>query len=52
MPSADLILHNADVITMDPARPSAQLVAVEGDRIRLVGDNDQLGEARGAKTRV
>jgi len=52
MPSADLILHNANVITMDPARPSAQLVAVEGDRIRLVGDNDQLGEARGAKTKV
>ncbi len=52
MPSADLILHNANVITMDPARPSAQLVAVEGDRILLVGDNDQLGEVRGAKTKV
>ena len=52
MPDADLILHNANVITMDPARPSAQLVAVRGDRILLVGDNDQLGEVRGSKTKV
>jgi predicted amidohydrolase YtcJ len=52
MPSADLILYNANVITMNPARPSAQLVAVRGDRILLAGDNGQLGEVRGAKTKV
>lgn len=52
MPSADLILHNANVITMDPTRPTAQLVAVRGDRILVVSDNGQLGEVRGAKTRV
>jgi predicted amidohydrolase YtcJ len=52
MPSADLILHNTNIITMDAARPSAQLVAVKGDRILLVGDNDRLGEVRGAKTKV
>ena len=52
MPSADLILTNANVITMNPARPSAQLVAVKGNKILLVAGNDQLGEVRGAKTRV
>jgi predicted amidohydrolase YtcJ len=52
MSSADLILHNANIITMDPARPSAQLVAMKGDRVLLVGDNDLLGEVRGAKTKV
>jgi len=52
MPSADLILHNANIITMDSARPSAQLVAIRGDRILVVGDNDLLGEVRGTKTKV
>jgi hypothetical protein len=52
MPSADLILHNANIITMDADCPSAQLVAVRGDRIIAVGDDDRLGEVRGAKTRV
>ncbi len=52
MPSADLILHNANIITMGAARPTAQLVAVRGDKILVVGDNDQLGEVRGAKTKV
>jgi predicted amidohydrolase YtcJ len=49
---ADLILHNANVITMDSARPAAQLIAAEGDRILAVGADDLLGEVRGAKTRV
>ena len=52
MPSTDLVLHDANVITMNPARPSAQLVAVRGDKILVVGDNEQLGEMRGAKTKV
>jgi predicted amidohydrolase YtcJ len=52
MPSADLILHNANIITMDVSCPSAQLVAVKGDRVLLVGDNALLGEVRGAKTKV
>ncbi|HUT96607.1 MAG TPA: amidohydrolase family protein, partial [Dehalococcoidales bacterium] len=52
MPSADLILHNANIITMNPDCPSAEMVAVKGDRILLVGDNGRLGEVRGAKTKV
>ena len=49
---ADLILTNANVITMNPGFPAAGLVAVKGNRILMVGDNDRLGEARGAKSQV
>ena len=50
--SADLILTNANVITMDPSRPAAGLVAVKGNRILLVAGSDQLGEVRGAKSKI
>jgi predicted amidohydrolase YtcJ len=49
---ADLVLTNANVITMNPAQPRAELVAIKGNKIWLVGDNDQLGEVRGAKTKL
>ena len=52
MPNADLLLHNANVITMDSSRPAARLVAVKGDKILLAGDEDLLGEVRGAGTKV
>lgn len=38
----DLILFNANVITMDPANPVAELVAVEAGRISFVGSNEML----------
>src|SRR4028118_704172 len=40
----DRIFLNANVITMDAARPSAEAVVVEGGRIAFVGGN---AEARG-----
>jgi len=49
---ADLILKNANVITLDPAQPTAKLVAIRGGKIWLVGDNEVLESARGAKTKV
>jgi predicted amidohydrolase YtcJ len=49
---ADLVLANANVITMNPSKPAATLVAIKGNKIWLVGDNDQLGEVRGAKTKL
>ncbi|MBI2849866.1 MAG: amidohydrolase [Chloroflexi bacterium] len=52
MPVADLILKNARVITMDNARPDAEIVAIKGDRIIFVGGNDSLESVRGAGTRV
>ncbi|GAG03895.1 unnamed protein product, partial [marine sediment metagenome] len=52
MPAADLILKNAKVITVDPKQPSAELVAVRGDRVLLVAGNEELDSVRGAKTRL
>jgi predicted amidohydrolase YtcJ len=50
MPHApDLLLANANVITMDPARPRASAVAVAGGRIAAVGDDAaELGGGSGA----
>jgi predicted amidohydrolase YtcJ len=50
--SSDLILTNANIITMNPARPTAGLVAIRGDKILLVGGSERLGEVRGAKTKI
>ncbi len=38
----DIILKNANIITMDPARPLAEAVAISGDRIALVGMNTDV----------
>lgn len=50
--SANLLLLNARVLTMDPARPTAEAVAVAGQRIIYVGDNQGAAELRGPHTRV
>jgi len=50
--SADLVLTNAHVITMDPAQPTAHLVAIKGDRILMAGTNRDLDSVRGPATRV
>ncbi len=52
MPVADLILKNANVITVDPRQPTAELVAIKGDKILLVGGSESLESVRGAKTKV
>ena len=52
MPAADLILKNANVITVDPEKPGAELVAIKGDKILLVGSNERLEEVRGARTKI
>jgi predicted amidohydrolase YtcJ len=52
MPAADLVLTNANIITMDPACPSARLAAVKRNKIVLVGGEDDLEQVRGSKTRV
>jgi predicted amidohydrolase YtcJ len=48
---ADLILYNANVLTLNPESQRAKLVAVKGDRIIWVGDNDILGDLDGRKTK-
>ena len=49
---ADIILKNANVITMNAALPKAELVAVEGGKIALAGGRDALEAVSGAGTRV
>jgi hypothetical protein len=51
-PAADLIIMNAKVWTVDTAHPTAQAVAVLGDRIVAVGSNPDIEVWRGASTRV
>jgi predicted amidohydrolase YtcJ len=49
---ADIILKNANVITMDHVQPHAELVAVNSDKIALVGDSNALDSLIGKQTRV
>ncbi len=49
---ADIILHNARVITLGPGKPIAQLVAVKGDRVLWVGQDQDMGRFQGPKTRL
>jgi len=51
-PAADLIVTNAKVRTVDKSLPTAQAVAVLGDRIAAVGSNAEVAAWRGPKTRV
>ena len=50
--TADIILKNARVITMDAARPVAELVAITGDIISFVGSQSDIDSFIGARTRV
>lgn len=52
VPLADLLLYNAKVFTMDPARPQASVVAVRGGRIAAVGEAGDLEALRGPDTRL
>jgi predicted amidohydrolase YtcJ len=48
----DLILFNANVITVDANLPRAELVSIKGRRIAHVGDNGILDELRTPATRI
>lgn len=48
----DVIIVNAKVHTVDPAKPSAQAVAVCGELIGRVGSTDEVRALAGAKTRI
>jgi predicted amidohydrolase YtcJ len=51
-PSADLIITNAKIWTGDKAHPTAQSVAVIGDRIVAVGSNSDVEILRGTGTKT
>ncbi len=40
--SADLVLLNGKIVTMDETRPEAQALAAKGDRIVAVGSNEEI----------
>jgi predicted amidohydrolase YtcJ len=52
MLEASLVILNAHVITLNPKQPSAQAVAVRGDKIADVGFNKQIRKHAGIGTRV
>ncbi len=50
--SADLIVINAKVHTMDAAKPTAEAFAVMGNKVIAVGTNDEIRSLTGANTKV
>lgn len=50
--TADLILKNAVVHTVDAARPRAEAVAIRGSRILAVGSSEEMASLVGPGTRV
>jgi predicted amidohydrolase YtcJ len=51
-PSADLVITNAKIWTVDKAHPRAEAVAVIGDRIVAVGSNSEIDGWRDSRTKV
>lgn len=51
-PAADLILTNAKVWTVDSAHPTAEAIAVIGDKIVAVGSSTEIDHWRGAATEI
>ena len=51
-PAADLIITNAKIWTVDPSTPTAQAIAILGDRIVAVGSNGEIETWRGSATKV
>lgn len=50
--NTSLIIYNAKLVTLDPALPSAQAIAISQDRIILVGNNEQVLALKSPGTRV
>ena len=52
MTAADILITNARVLTMDPARPRAEALAIAGNRILRVGSMDDVAALKAKHTRV
>ena len=50
--TADLIVHNSLITTLDPSRPSAQAIAVASGKVLAVGSNDEILSLRRPGTKV
>lgn len=42
---ANFVVHNARIYTVNPDQPTAEAIAVRGERILMVGSNDQVLDA-------
>ncbi|CAN7393206.1 amidohydrolase [Mesorhizobium amorphae] len=51
-PSADLIVENASILTMDPDTPRAEAIAIKGGDIIAIADRATVLEHKGPSTRV
>src|SRR5687767_7908635 len=51
-PTADLILTNAKVYTVETGQPWAEAVAIRDGKILTVGSAAEVGKRKGAATRV
>jgi hypothetical protein len=49
---ADLVLRNGKIVTMDAAHPTAQAIAVRGDKITALGSDADAAKWTGPATRV
>ena len=52
MNSADLIILNANVLTVDKARPRAEALAISGNRIRRIGARSDVEALKAKHTRI
>ncbi|AGA28627.1 amidohydrolase [Singulisphaera acidiphila] len=50
--SADLILHNGAIATLDMARPEATAVGIRDGKVLVVGTDDEVMATRGPSTRA
>src|SRR5512143_2431061 len=49
---ADLVLIHGNVLTMNPAQPRAEAIAIAKDRIIKVGNNNEIKEQIDRNTKV
>lgn len=50
--TADMVLINGNIITVDGRAPRAEALAIQGDRILAVGSNAEINRLRDADTKV
>jgi predicted amidohydrolase YtcJ len=50
LPAADLVLMNGHVVTLEPAQPEAQAIAIRDDLIYVIGTNDDIKKRIGPST--
>ena len=52
MPEADLILHNARIITLNPYHPKADTIIIKNDKILAVIEDGNFNAFNGHSTEV